>query len=184
MNKNKLFFDFSNYTFIDKLIAEDEYCQDIFIYQYSNLEPINIFNDFIHLYFFDKYDIDDYKEAYIIMFLGDNGAGKTTAINALFNIIKGITIEDYYRFVLIKEEENNRNYRVYSTKGINLYYIKDYYNKPIIIIDTQGYGDTRGIRYDETIYKCLNFVFSNFLNHINLICYCQKAYTYTIGFFF
>ena len=66
----------------------------IYKLKYSNIEPINCYNDFIHLHLYDKFDINDYKEAFIILFVGELGNGKTTAINALFNIIKGITIED------------------------------------------------------------------------------------------
>ena len=38
-----------------------------------------------------------------MIFIGKTGDGKSTAINALFNIIKGIKLEDNHRFILIKE---------------------------------------------------------------------------------
>ena len=53
-----------------------------------------------------------------------------------------------------------------QTDGVHLYYLKDYNNKPIIIIDSQGYGDTRGKIYDEKINQAFSHVFSNVIDHI------------------
>ena len=69
---------------------------DLKIYKYSNVEKINS-HQLIYEYHYDKFDNNDYKNAYIILFIGKTGDGKTTAINAFFNIIKGIRIEDKYK---------------------------------------------------------------------------------------
>ena len=58
-----------------------------------------------------------------------------------------------------------------------IYYLKDYNNKPIILIDSQGYGDTRGITYDQKINSAFEFVFSNVISHINTVCFIAKANT-------
>ena len=80
-----------------------------------------------------------------MLFFGKVGDGKITAINALFNIIKGIKLEDNYRFILITESKIQKGcYNI--NNGIHIYYLKDYNNKPITIIDCLGYGDTRGIK--------------------------------------
>ena len=62
-----------------------------------------------------------------------------------------------------------------QTDGVHLYYLKDYNNKPIIIIDSQGYGDTRGKIYDEKINQAFSHVFSNVIDHINAVCFISKA---------
>ena len=46
-----------------------------------------------------------------------------------------------------------------QTDGVHLYYLKDYEKKPLIIIDSQGYGDTRGKAYDEMVDEAFRYVF-------------------------
>ena len=77
--------------------------------------------------------VTNYKNAKILLFIGKTGDGKTTLINALFNIIKDIKIDDKYRFILIKEEEKEKKQAESQTDGLHLYYIKDINNNPIII---------------------------------------------------
>ena len=148
--------------------------EDIVIYKYSNIERESNY-PLVYQYFYDTFEIDDYKNAYVMLFVGKTGDGKSTAINALFNIIKGIKLEDKYRFILIKEKEKEKGQAVSQTDGVHLYYIKDYKNNPIIIIDTQGYGDTRGILFDKKIDEAFRYVFSNIINHINVVGMIAKA---------
>ena len=57
--------------------------------------------------------------AYILLFVGKTGDGKSTAINSFFNIIKGIKIEDKYRFILIEEKEKEKGQTISQTDGIH-----------------------------------------------------------------
>jgi len=159
-------YDFSKYEVLEK---EDNFT----LYKYSNKERQSNKN-LVYQYFYDEYNINDYDNAYIMLFFGKVGDGKTTAINALFNIIKGIKLEDNYRFILITESKIQKGcYNI--NNGIHIYYLKDYNNKPITIIDCLGYGDTRGIKYDEEIDEAFKYVFSNIINHINTICFISKS---------
>ncbi len=144
--------------------------EDLVIYRYSNIERKSD-HELVYQYFYDTFDINDYNFAYVILFVGKTGDGKSTAINAFFNIIKGIKLEDKYRFMLIEEKGQAES----QTDGVHLYYIKDYNNEPIIIIDTQGYGDTRGIAYDQKINEVFRYVFSSIINHINVVAFIAKA---------
>ena len=45
------------------------------------------------------------------------------------------------------------------TVGLHLYYVMDYENKPIIIIDSQGFGDTRGIGKDKDLNKAFELYY-------------------------
>ena len=160
---------------------------DLIIYKYpiNDIETINIPNPdknseekeipLIFKYNCDEFDINDEKLAYVIIFIGKTGDGKSNAINALFNIIKGIKLEDKYRIILIKEEKKEGGQAVSQTDGIHLYYIKDYNNHPIIIIDSQGYGDTRGIYKDLEIDEAFRVVFSNIIDHINAVGFISNA---------
>ena len=141
--------------------------EDLIIYSYSNKERISS-HKFVYQYFYDKFDIADHINAYIILFCGKKGDGKRTAINAFLNIVKGIKSEDKYRFILIKEKT--------ETKGVHLYYLRDYNNKPLIIIDFQGYEDIDGKKYDdEMVNEAFSFIFSNIIDHINTVCFIYKS---------
>ena len=160
---------------------------DLIIYKYpiNDIETINIPNPdknseekeipLIFKYNCDEFDINDEKLAYVIIFIGKTGDGKSNAINALFNIIKGIKLEDKYRIILIKEEKKEGGQAVSQTDGIHLYYIKDYNNHPLIIIDSQGYGDTRGIYKDLEINEAFRVVFSEIIDHINAVGFIANA---------
>ena len=147
---------------------------DLKIYKYSNVEKKQIHN-LIYQYCYDKYDENDYKKAKIILFIGKTGDGKTTAINALFNIIKGIKLEDKYRYILIKEPKKEKGQAESQIDGLHIYYLKDKENNPIIIIDSQGFGDTRGKEYDELVFEAFEYAFKYVIDHINTICFIAKS---------
>ena len=144
------------------------------IYKYSNIERENPHN-LIYEYKYDKFNKKDYDSAHVILFIGKTGDGKSTCINAFFNIIKGIKLEDNHRFILIKEQEKLKGQAESQTDGLHFYYVKDINKKPIIIIDSQGFGDTRGKEYDELIMKAFEYTFSSMINHINTICFVGKS---------
>ena len=98
------------------------------------------------------------KNAKIILFRGKTAEGKTTAINAFFKIIKGIKQGDKYRYILIKEKKE-KSQAESQRDGIRIYYLKDNNNKPIIIIDSQGFRDTRGKEKDELVFEAFELAF-------------------------
>ena len=148
--------------------------EDLKIYLYSKVERKSK-SKLIYQYHFDTYNDNDYKNAKIILFIGKTGDGKTTAINAFFNIIKGIKREDKYRYILIKEQKKAKGQAESQTDGLHIYYIKDKDNRPIIIIDSQGFGDTRGKEYDELINEAFEYAFKNIIDHINTVCFIGKS---------
>jgi len=161
--------DFSKYEIIKKR-------SDLTIYKYSNKKSVSQ-EKLVFQYFFDDYEAIDYDSAYVVLFCGKTGDGKSTAINAFFNIIKGVELKDNYRFLLITEVQKPKGQAESQTDGVHLYYLKDYNDKPIIIIDSQGFGDTRGLEYDQKINDAFEFVFSQVINHINTVCFISKANT-------
>ena len=171
-NKSKITknFDFSKY----KIINDNN--KNFITYKYSDKSRINKYKN-VYQYFYDEYNNLDDHIAYIVLFCGKTGDGKTTAINAFFNIIKGIEIDDPYRFVLITEPEKKQGQAESQTDGVHIYYVKDYENKPVIIIDSQGYGDTRGKEYDDSLIESFKYIFSNVIDHINTALFIVKANT-------
>ena len=89
--KPKINYDFSKYEIMEKR-------DDLITYRYSKEKGVSS-QKLVFQYFFDDYNPEDYNKAYFILFCGKTGDGKTTAINAFFNIIKGVTIKDNYRFI-------------------------------------------------------------------------------------
>lgn len=88
----------------------------------------------------------------------------------MINIIKGVKNGDLFRYNLIEEKPKAKGQAESQTDGIHLYYLKDYQNNPLIIIDSQGYGDTRGFKKDLDINKAFQYAFSHVIDHINIIC--------------
>ena len=166
--KRKNIIDFSQHKIIKKR-------DDLTIYLYSDRERVSN-HQLVYQYFFDQFDVGDFDNAYVVLFCGRTGDGKTTAINAFFNIIKGITLEDNYRFILIKESKKEKGQAESQTDGVHLYYVKDYNYQPLIIIDSQGYGDTRGRPYEEMVNDAFAYVFSTIISHVNCVCYTLKSF--------
>ena len=99
----------------------------------------------------------------VLMVVGATGAGKTTLINGIVNYIYGVKWEDDFRLKLITEEE--RGSQIHSqTKWVTAYKIHWFPQSPIrynlTVIDTPGFGDTRGIQADKELVSLIKELFS------------------------
>ena len=94
------------------------------------------------------------------MVLGETGVGKSTWINSFINYVEDIQLEKDERYYLFDEKRNPEEYqKKYGKKpiGSNVTDIHLIYNigatklfdNPIRIIDTPGFGDLRGHKYEE-----------------------------------
>ncbi len=48
-------------------------------------------------------------------------------------------------------------------------------NPPITIIDTPGFGDSRGMKFDEKIIEMIRDLFKNWIDSVNGICFVASA---------
>ncbi|XP_039905286.1 uncharacterized protein LOC120744789 [Simochromis diagramma] len=115
-----------------------------------------------------------------IMVLGATGAGKSTLINGMINYILGVKWEDPYRFKLVDEGELTSQsesqtsevtvYKVNYQEGFEIEF-------SLTIVDTPGFGDTRGIEKDREITEQLRNLFSaqGGVSEIDAVCFVAQA---------
>ena len=129
-------------------------------------------NGELDYYLYPRYEINnrDDKEIFNIMVVGETGVGKSTWIHAFLNYMQGIQIEENIRYLLFNEKEKQEKYaKKYGEKqkGSSVTDIPEVYNieqtvlfdNPIRLIDTAGFGDTRGKEFDEKITKDIQKLF-------------------------
>ena len=99
-----------------------------------------------------------------ILFMGETGSGKTTMINAMINYVLGVKLKDDFRFKLVNEELN-QNQAHSQTQGVNVYDIHHQkgFHIPfsLTIVDTPGFGDTRGTERDNEITSAIRDFFKH-----------------------
>ena len=112
-------------------------------------------NEIVKYYLYPKIEFteEEKNNSKFLLVIGQTGHGKTTFINTLINIYLGITINDNFRYLLVKDVENPLNsitneitiYKIRPKQGLNF--------PPLIIIDTPGFSDTGGKEEDKENVK-------------------------------
>ncbi|XP_006038377.1 uncharacterized protein LOC102383910 [Alligator sinensis] len=116
----------------------------------------------------------------VIMVMGATGSGKTTLINGMINYILGVQWKDDFRFKLI-HEVTNRSQAESQTSEVTAYEVNYRQGFKILysltIIDTPGFGDTRGIEQDKLITKQIREFFSTpgGIDQIDAVCVVVQA---------
>uniref|UniRef100_A0A8C2FVG7 Uncharacterized protein n=1 Tax=Cyprinus carpio TaxID=7962 RepID=A0A8C2FVG7_CYPCA len=112
-----------------------------------------------------------------ILLVGETGTGKTTMINAIINYILGVQREDKVWFE-ITDDQSDRTQVHSQTSSITVYefYLQES-PKDLTIIDTPGYGDTRGIQFDKNIAVSLHSLIQSAegIHEIDAVCLVIKA---------
>ncbi|XP_053569241.1 uncharacterized protein LOC128659695 [Bombina bombina] len=129
----------------------------------------------------------------VILLIGATGTGKTTLINGMANYILGVDWEDNFRFKLV-HEVTNKSEAHSQTSLVTAYQMnhEDGYTIPytLTLIDTPGFGDTRGIEHDKKITEAIRAFFTNDgnIDHIDAVCFVVQSslarLTYTQKYIF
>ncbi|XP_078121241.1 uncharacterized protein LOC144527189 [Sander vitreus] len=115
-----------------------------------------------------------------IMVFGATGAGKSTLINGMINYILGVKWDDSYRFKLV-DEGQLKSQAESQTSEVTVYKINHQegfkINYSLTIVDTPGFGDTRGIERDQMITEQLRNLFSADcgVSEIDAVCFVAQA---------
>ncbi|MBN3284132.1 STXB protein, partial [Polyodon spathula] len=115
-----------------------------------------------------------------VIVVGATGAGKSTLINGMINYILGVKWDDGFRFKLINEGESKSQaesqtsvitaYEIGYQAGLTIPY-------SVTIIDTPGFGDTRGITRDRMITEQIRQFFSipSGVDTVDAVCFVTQA---------
>ena len=117
----------------------------------------------------------------VVLVVGATGSGKTTWINAILNYILDVKYTDNFRFKLVIDENAN-NQAISQTRHITIYTIHHQDGLKIdftlTIIDTPGFGDTRGIHKDKEIETELREIFdpsNGCVDHLDAVGFVAPA---------
>ncbi|XP_039540453.1 uncharacterized protein LOC120488046 [Pimephales promelas] len=118
---------------------------------------------------------DKTKPHKTILMVGETGTGKTTLINTMINYMLDVQREDKVWFE-ITDEQSDRTSAATSHSQTSIITVYEFYPREsktdLTIIDTPGYGDTRGVEKDKQIAESLLRLFTSeeSVHEVDVVC--------------
>ncbi|XP_067256486.1 uncharacterized protein [Chanodichthys erythropterus] len=119
---------------------------------------------------------DTRKANKIVLLVGETGVGKTTIINTMVNYLMGVKFENEEWYEIT--EEAARDQSESQTSEITMYEVCPIKSRmSLTIIDTPGYGDTRGLEKDLEVAENLSMLFQNNdgVCEVDAVCFVTQA---------
>ena len=113
-----------------------------------------------------------FKDTKVIMTVGMTGSGKTTMVNAFVNYLYGVEYNDSFRLQLVtKDEEKSERGGGAATEALSMTsWVTGYelkwqpgfkFDCNILLIDTPGFADPRGLHRDREIVESIQQFFED-----------------------
>ncbi|XP_043100848.1 LOW QUALITY PROTEIN: uncharacterized protein LOC122348991 [Puntigrus tetrazona] len=119
---------------------------------------------------------DTSKTNKIILLVGETGVGKTTLINSMVNYLKGVKFEDEIWYEITEAAAGDQSES--QTSEITMYEVfPEVSAMSLSIIDTPGYGDTRGLDKDLEVAENLATLFqsNDGVREVDAVCFVTQA---------
>lgn len=114
----------------------------------------------------------DQDKTIVVVFVGCSGHGKSTEINAFVLYLLGGDVDDPARIMVIDGRGANQAKSV--TQYVTCCRIRPltprFESKTLLIVDTPGYGDSRGVEHDAFVTAAMSEFFKA-IEHVNAIIF-------------
>lgn len=127
----------------------------------------------IYSYPVQQLSLEQKSRAIVVMLVGASGSGKSTLINSMVNYLTGVPWNAHFRYKLIYGEQGDQSNSM--TQVVKSYAVLPKNCRPIIFVDTPGFGDTRGPARDETIMREIGNYFKKEVDTVHAILFVANA---------
>ena len=120
-------------------------------------------------------------ELKVVLFVGATGSGKSTTINSYVNYLYGVSFDDQFRLHLVTEPPTieRKNMSSSQTDQVFGYLLETppaFGGKDsLLIIDTPGFGDTRGIERDMQTIRDIKAFFNMEINYLHAVSFVVQG---------